>query len=292
MIDDYRSLAVFNAVADAGSFSAAARRLRLSTSVVSHHVSKLESKLGVTLLFRSTRSLSLTPEGNLILDAARRMVSAGEEAIDLLTDETDQPVGALRVTVPAFGLQDSFQQNLWQFAKTYTSVALTLNSSDRPIDLIQEGFDLAIRLGQLSDSSLKSRRIGDFRRALVAAPSYLATRSEIRSLDDLKTCEFISFSMLSDEITLTRMGETISFLPENIRIDVDSITAAKSAILLGLGMQKLPLSEVEAELANGTLVEVMPDWRPPVMGVFAVWPDSGPQKTLTRLLIDFLVTKG
>lgn len=103
MIDDFKGLAVFVAVTESGSFSAAGRRLNLSTSVVSHHVSRLESKLGVSLFFRSTRALSLTSEGHKILDAAKRMVSAGSEAIDALAGEIDQPVGALRMTIPAFG---------------------------------------------------------------------------------------------------------------------------------------------------------------------------------------------
>ena len=174
MIEDYRGLAVFVAVVDAGSFSAAARRLKLSTSVVSHHVSKLEAKLGTPLFFRSTRSLSLTGEGHQILDAARRMVNAGEEAIDALADHIDQPVGALRITLPAFGDNSPVHKAIWQFAHNHPMVAISLHSSDYLADLVKDGFDLAIRLGTLSDSSLKNRRIGTFSRALVASPEYLA----------------------------------------------------------------------------------------------------------------------
>ena len=103
MIDDYRGLAVFVAVADAGSLTAAGKRLKLSTSVVSHHLSRLEHKLGVTLFFRSTRSMSLTPEGHQALNAARRMVAAGEEALAVAGAGSTEPVGNLRITMPAFG---------------------------------------------------------------------------------------------------------------------------------------------------------------------------------------------
>lgn len=103
MIESFRGLAIFVAVADAVNFSAAGRRMKLSTSVVSHHVSKLEAKLNVPLFFRSTRSLLLTSEGQQLLEAARRMVEAGEEALEALSDQSEQPVGALRLALPAFG---------------------------------------------------------------------------------------------------------------------------------------------------------------------------------------------
>ncbi len=185
MIEDYRGLAVFVAIADAGSLSAAGRRLKLSTSVVSHHLSRLEAKLGVTLFFRSTRSMSLTPEGHAALAPARRMVAAGEEALDAVAAGSDEPVGALRITMPAWGERMRLRQTLWDFARRHPLVAISLHSSDAPADLVKEGFDLAIRLGELADSSLKNRRIADFERVLVAAPDYLASRPSVRTLEDL-----------------------------------------------------------------------------------------------------------
>ncbi len=292
MIEDYRGLAVFVAVADAGSLSAAGRRLKLSTSVISHHLSRLETKLGVTLFFRSTRSMSLTPEGQAALGPARRMVEAGEAALDALSQTSDQPVGALRITMPAFGERTHLRQSVWEFARQHPLVAISLHSSDKPADLVKEGFDLAIRLGVLADSSLKSRRIGDFARVLIASPDYLATRPPVRTIEDLAGCSFVALSMLPDRMTLEHQGRSVVFEPENFRIEVDSITAAKSAILAGLGVQHLPLGEVEAELASGELVRVLPQWNLPLLGIYAVWPDIGPQKNLTRRLIDFLVSRG
>jgi DNA-binding transcriptional LysR family regulator len=290
MIEDYRSLAVFVAVADAGSLSAAGRRLKISTSVVSHHLSRLEEKLGVTLFFRSTRSISLTPEGHAALSPARRMVAAGEEALDALSLGNDQPVGALRITMPAWGERMHLRQSLWSFARLHPLVAISLHSSDAPVDLVKEGFDLAIRLGMLSNSSLKSRRIGDFQRVLVAAPSYLATRAPIRTIEDLAACDFVAFTMVSDTITLHRDGRSVSFQPENVRLELDTIGSTKSAIMAGLGIQHLPRGEIEDELASGQLVQVLPKWGLPDLGIYAVWPDSGPQKALTRRLIDFIVS--
>lgn len=289
MIEDYRGLAVFVAVADAGSLSAAGRRLKLSTSVVSHHLSRLEAKRGVTLFFRSTRSMSLTPEGHAALAPARRMIAAGQEALDALGAGSAEPVGALRITMPAWGERMRLRQALWDFARRHPMVAISLHSSDAPADLIKDGFDLAIRLGTLADSSLKSRRIADFQRVLVASPDYLASRAAVGTLEELAACDFIAISLLPDAMTLACDGRSVSFQPENVRLEVDTIASAKSAILAGLGVQHLPLGEVEEEIASGSLVRVLPQWSLPDLGVYAVWPDIGPQKTLTRRLIEFFL---
>ena len=129
MIEDFKGLAVFVAVADSGSLSAAGRRLKLSTSVVSHHLSRLEAKLGVTLFFRSTRSMSLTAEGHAALGHARRMVSAGKEALDALGSVSEDPVGALRIAMPAFGERTRLRHALWDFAKRHPKVSISLRSS-------------------------------------------------------------------------------------------------------------------------------------------------------------------
>ncbi|QIE45711.1 LysR family transcriptional regulator [Pseudohalocynthiibacter aestuariivivens] len=289
MIDDYRGLAVFVAIADAGSLTAAGKRLKLSTSVVSHHLSRLEDKLGVTLFFRSTRSMSLTPEGHAALDPARRMMAAGEEALSLISAGNEEPVGTLHVTMPAWGEQLSLRQALWAFAKAHPLVSITLHSSDVPADLVKGGFDLAIRLGTLADSSLKSRRLGHFETVLVAAPDYLDKRPAILSLRDLVACDFVGVSMLPGTMLLQQGGRVIAIEPEHIRLEVDTIASARSAVLAGLGIRHLPLGEVAEDIAEGRLIRILPDWSMPELGVFAVWPDSGPQKALTRRLIDFLV---
>lgn len=287
-MDDYRALAVFVAVHEAGSFSGAGRRLRLSTSVISHHISKLEAKLGVSLFFRSTRSLSLTPEGNAVLPSARAMVSAADEAFDVLSETSGTPSGALRVTLPAFGERSPLHRTLMRFVQKYPLVAMSLHTSDYPVDLVKEGFDLAIRFGQLNDSALKTTRVGSFHRRLVASPAYLASRPEIKTLEDLQACDFIAMAMLPDAITLVNQGEHVSFEPENVRLEVHSLSSAKLAVLEGLGIQHLPESETDTDIASGRLVEVLPHWRPPELGIYAVWPDVGPQKKLTRRLIEFV----
>ncbi|PLW78995.1 LysR family transcriptional regulator [Cohaesibacter celericrescens] len=286
MIDDYRSLAVFVAIADTGSLSAAGRRLKLSTSVISHHLSRLEKSQGVTLFFRSTRSMSLTPEGHLALDPARRMMAAGEEALDAINAGNEEPVGALHVAMPAFDEQSRLHYTLWDFAKRHPMVAISLHCSDAPADLVKDGFDLAIRLGTMRSSSLKSRRIADFKRLLVASPDYLAGCAPIGSPQDLVEHDFIAVTQIPSMMTLERAGKSFSFEPTNMRVEVNTVNAAKAAVLAGLGIWHLPLGEIEKDVAEGRLIHVLPDWNLPVLGIYAVWPDIGPQKSLTRRLID------
>ncbi|MBT8415052.1 MAG: LysR family transcriptional regulator [Boseongicola sp.] len=289
MIDDYRSLAVFVAIADTGSLSAAGRRLKLSTSVISHHLSRLEERQGVTLFFRSTRSMSLTPEGQIALEPARRMVAAGEEALDAIHAGNDEPVGALHIAMPAFGEQSRLHQEVWNFAKAHPMVAISLKCSDAPTDLVKDGFDLAIRLGTLRSSSLKSRRIADFERRLVASPDYLNSRPGIETPESLAEHDFIAVTQIPPNMTLERNGQSVSFEPTNMRVEVNTVNAAKAAVLAGLGLWHVPLGEIEQDLADGRLVHVLPKWALPALGIYAVWPDIGPQKALTRRLINHLV---
>lgn len=289
MIEDYRSLAVFVAIADTGSLSAAGRRLKLSTSVISHHLSRLEERQGATLFFRSTRSMSLTPEGSIALAPARRMVVAGEEALDAINAGNAEPVGALHIAMPAFGEQSKLHQALWEFAKLHPMVSISLHCSDTPTDLVKEGFDLAIRLGTLRSSSLKSRRIADFKRLVVASPEYLSSRTPIVQPKDLEANDFITVSQIPPAMTLERAGQMVSIEPSNMRVEVNTVNAAKAAVLAGLGIWHVPHGEIQQEIAKGQLIHILPDWNLPKLGIYAVWPDIGPQKALTRRLIDHII---
>ncbi len=289
MSEDYRALAVFVAIEECGSFSAAGRSLKLSKSAVSHHIAKLEQKLGVSLFFRSSRKLSLTPEGRTILADAKQMVEAGARALDAVNENAEQPVGSLRVTAPAFGENTPLRQAIWGFAKKYPMVAISLVSSDEQVDLVKQGLDLAIRVGRLNDSSMRCRRISNFNRIIVAAPDYVAKIPPVRQPKDLLAGEFISIAALPDQIVLIRDGIETYLEAENVRLEVDTVTAAKSAILAGLGYRVMPLHEVKEDVDQGNLVQLLPDWELPVQGIYAVWPDTSTQKKLTRKLIDFLV---
>ncbi|MFK7996463.1 MAG: substrate binding domain-containing protein [Granulosicoccus sp.] len=217
------------------------------------------------------------------------MVAYGEEALDALSDDNDQPVGNLRISMPAFGMNSSVHTAVWRFAKAYPLVAISLNSNDKPVDLVSDGYDLAIRLGQLSDSTLKSRRIGTFQRKIAASPEYLKSHPKISDLNDLANTGFISLSMLPNTMAIRHKDEDVTITLQNIRLEVDAVTAGRAAVLEGLGMMGLPLNEIEDDLKTGALVEVSRKWKLPSFGIYTIWPDSGQKKKLTRRLIDFLV---
>lgn len=289
MIDDLRAIAIFAKVADEGSFSAAGRALRLSNSVVSHHVKALENRHGVSLFRRSTRALSLTHEGQKLLDSARRMVGAAEEGLNAIANISAEPAGALRMTMPAFLANSAQETAIWQFARRYPNVTVNVHSSDTSLNLIAEGFDLAIRLGKMADSSLKGRQVGTFERCLVAAPTYLRTIETPKHPEDLVRCDFVLLDMLPNKFIVQRGHEEIVVHPEHSRVLVNSVAAARSAVVAGLGMQRLPLSEVQKDLESGRLEIVLPEWSLPTLNIYAVWPEASQQSALVRLLLAVLV---
>jgi DNA-binding transcriptional LysR family regulator len=291
MIDDLRAMAIFATVAESGSFSAAGRQLRLATSGISQHVTKLEDRLGVTLFYRSTRSLSLTNEGKKLLEHAKRMMAAAEDGLNSVVDISQEPAGALMVTLPAFMAESIYEQAILDFVSRHQSVAMTIKYLDRNFDLVTEGIDLALRMGELPDSTLRSRRLGSFKRKLVCSPSYLAKAGAIKSVEDLRACDFVTMEGLVDQLTLLKRDRSEIIHTNRGRVQVDSFVALRSAILTGLGVQRLPASVANADLKAGKLVELLPDWAIPELGIFAVWPDTSRRSSLTRLLIDHVVSQ-
>ena len=289
MIDDLRAMAIFATVAETGSFSAAGRQLRLATSGISQHVTKLEDRLGVTLFYRSTRSLSLTSDGKRLLEHALRMMAAAEDGLNSIADISQEPAGALTVTLPAFMAESTYEQAIWDFVSRHQSVAMTVKYLDRNFDLVAEGIDLALRMGELPDSTLRSRKLGSFGRKLVCAPSYLAKVGKIKTPSDLQACDFVTMDGLIDQVSLLKQDQIETIHTNKGRVQVDSFVALRSAILAGLGVQRLPASVASNDLKSNTLVELLPDWTIPELGIFAVWPDTSRRSSLTRLLIDHVV---
>ena len=286
MTDDYRALAIFVCVADNDGFTGAGKRLGLSPSVVSHHINRLEEALGTALFYRSTRSMSLTPAGARMLEPARRMIAARNEAIDALSNQNAEPIGSLKVSITAFGYETSLHQRILAFARDNRRVKFELHYTDSMVDIIAEGFDVAVRLGKLADSDLKSRKIGDFHRILVASPHYLKSLPPIKTPEDLKHCEFLSFAMIPDGFKLSKGRKTIEVAPGSTRVQLDTIAAVIAAVKAGVGIQRLPASEIEDDLVSGALVRLLPDWSLPVQGVYAVWPNANPQRRMTRTFIE------
>jgi DNA-binding transcriptional LysR family regulator len=292
VLDQLRSLAVFAKIAELGSFRAAARALSLSPSVVSHHLSELERRLAVPLLYRSTRRLALTPDGAKLVVAAREMVDAAARGLDAVNGRGELLVGALRLTAPAFLAETSLSRELAAFAGAHPHVSLTASFSDAPRDLLRDGFDLALRVGRLEDSTHRTRKVAEMRRVLVGAPRYVGARRAPRAPSELATWDHIHLSSRPAALSLTshdrKRPVSVAFTP---RISVDSAAAMRELALAGAGLATLPEITVREEVARGRLVEVLPRWRAAVLGVYAVWPSTAQRAGLTLRFIEFMAPR-
>ncbi len=285
-------MAVFAKVADLGSFRGAARSLSLSPSVVSHHVSELEAHLSLPLLYRSTRRLALTSDGEKLLSAARDMVAAAERGLDGASGRSATPTGSLRLTAPAFLAETTLTRDLAAFSSAHPNVRLSIAFTDAPRDLLRDGLDLALRAGTLVDSTHKKRKLADMRRVLVGAPRYVAAQKQARIPNDLSTWDFIQLSSRPAELRLIARGKkkpvSIDLQP---KISVDSAAAIREIVVAGAGIATLPEVTVRSELARGRLVEILPGWEAQAVGVFAVWPHNAQRAGLTLRFVEFMAPR-
>jgi DNA-binding transcriptional LysR family regulator len=290
MIDELRALAVFAKAVETGSFRAAAEALGLSPSVVSHHVAQLEARLGVALLYRSTRRLSLSHDGQALFEHAQTMLAAAERGFAAVASGAE-PAGRLTVTLPAFFAASGLTDALAAFAVAHPRVVLDLQFGDAKRDLIRDGLDLAIRIGALTDSTLKAKRLFEMPRCLVASPGLLARYAVPAQPAELADWDWVGFRPRPHRRLLSASsGETttVAFTP---RLTVDSVEALGRLAEAGAGLATPPRFLVDAALSDGRLVEVLPDWRVESLGVYAVWPPNAPREGLTRRLVDFLATR-
>ncbi|MCP5000499.1 MAG: LysR family transcriptional regulator [Hyphomicrobiales bacterium] len=294
MLDHLRAMAVFSTVAEAGSFRAAARHLGISASVVSHHVTALERHLDTPLIYRSTRKLSLTAAGKQLHISAQAMLRAAEEGYASVGQDAASPAGSLRITVPAAFQYAQFLKRVAELMKRYPKVEISINFSDRWRNLVEEGFDLAFRIGPLTDSSLKARKLVDGREYLCASPAYLKKRHIPRTPADVEGLELIAFDGRSRAIVLTGKGERPKRHQLRIphRFVVDSGFAAMRLAEEACGVTILPDFLAREPIAAGRLVEVLPDWSVPTFGIYAVWPDNPGTNSLRTLFVDFIAEIG
>ncbi len=288
MIDELRALAIFAKTVEAGSFRTGAKELKLSPSVVSHHISQLEERLGATLLYRSTRHLSLTQDGEQLFLAAKAMVEAAENGLNTIMHQSPEPSGKLVVTIPAALTRSALVKDLIDFAKIFPKIGLSISFTDLQEDLIRQGIDLAIRIGDLQNNTLKAKKLSEMKRTLIVAPSYLKGRKNPKKPQELMDLDWIGLKTRPDQRTLVNSaGKSfeINFKP---RIVVDSLDAVREFAIAGLGLATPPTFLVEEDICQGLLVEPLPEWGIESLGVYAVWPPNASKESLTFRLIDFL----
>jgi DNA-binding transcriptional LysR family regulator len=263
---DLNSLIVFAKVVEANSFSEAARRLKMPVSTVSRRIAELEDQLGIRLLERSTRNLRLTELGAEVLEQATCTAEIGQAVENIVSNRLSTVSGTLRLSAPPTISDTLLMPLVIAFQATYPDVRVRVFVTDRHIDHIAEGIDLAFRLGRLRDSSLVARKILTYRRQLVASPKYLKTQKAPQSPQDLLDHRLIAFWRRDPEASWTFLHkdgehkETVTFQPYLAISDFAGLTPA---LLAGRGIGELP-PVVQPHLMRQTrLVEVMPDWRFP-----------------------------
>ena len=289
-MDRFQEMRAFVAVVDSGSFVRAADALALSKTAVSRLVGDLEARLGTRLLHRTTRRLSLTPEGEVFHDRCRQLLDGVAEAEAELSAQAGEAIGQLRVNVPvSFGLLHLAP--LWPaFMELHPKVMLDVTLSDRIVDLVDEGYDLAVRIARLQASSLVSRRLASTRLILCASPQYLSRHGAPAHPSELARHAVISYALLA-------MGERWEFEGPDGPVGVGVVPRMRSnsgdtccaAAVQHQGIVLQPSFLVAPHLASGALVELLPQYRSIELGVYAVYPSRKHLTTKVRALVDFLV---
>lgn len=288
MIEKLRSIAIFATVVEQESFRGAAQSLGLAPSRISEVVSQLEADLGVTLLYRTTRQISLTHEGRLLYAKAQDMLAAAEMGLDAISPLSKEPAGSLRVSVPAFVAQTQLMGTFAKFAADFPSVDISFHFSDRRSDLIKDGFDVAIRAGWLEDSELMTRNIGHADRFLVASPEYVESKSAPKVPSDLEEWNWIRFDMRPDQTELTSPKGKVATVTGRSNVSVNSAEALYEFAARGLGVTAIPEHLACRGFDRGDLVQVLPEWGLQPLGLFAVWPNQSRRENLTTLFVRYL----
>ncbi len=291
MIDQLRQIAIFAKTVDHGSFRSAAEALQLSPSVVSHHIAQLEQQLGVALLYRSTRKLSLTSHGEQLLRAAREMIEAAESGLSAITNESRQLSGELRVTMPAVLAQSALVDRIAAFATANPNVRLNLDFSDLRREIINDGIDVAIRMGWLRDSALKAKKLYDVERKLVASRSYLQTLPTPHSPRDVANWDWVGLAQVSIKPEFRKARQKSVRIRPDFRVSVNDAHALYRLAHAGAGLAILPAFLADLGISTRVLQHVLPDWTVDSVGVYAVWPPNAPKEGLTAQFIESLVRR-
>jgi len=288
MIDSLKSMAVFTIVVEEKSFRKAADRLDLSPSVISHHVSSLESQLGSALIYRSTRSFALTEQGKKLYEKTQVMLNAASDGINEFTSDSATRLTQLRIAMPEMLSYHSVFKSITEFAQTNSGVQLALSLSDTQIDLVKESFDVAVRIGKLRDSELKARKFDEEKLVVVVSPEYLKTRKKPNSPEQITGWDFISFTPVPNVMVFHKQGKRVQKIWGQTAAVTDSVHATHQLTLAGLGIATLPMSLAITDIKAGRLKIVLPAWTRPPLDFFVVWHRNAGQTSLTRAFIEHM----
>jgi DNA-binding transcriptional LysR family regulator len=279
----------FTRIVEAGSFTAVARERNASQPTISRQVAMLEEHLGCVLFQRTTRALTLTDDGRVLYDHARRTLESVAEAEGSVGKRRGKPTGRLKLACSGVFGRLHIVPRLPQFRMRYPDIEIALIMGDAFADLVEEGIDLAIRIGEPGDSALVARRIGTTRRVVVASPAYLANRPALNRPEDLHQHDCIVYDRLLTGASWTfTTPEGPLIIPVDGPIHVNNTEAVRACILEGLGIGYVPSWHfVDGEIEDGRLVVLLRDFEAPIQPISAVYPSRRYLPPKVRAAIDY-----
>ncbi|AGI21979.1 LysR family transcriptional regulator [Pseudomonas sp. MT3] len=292
-MDNLKGMAVFATVVARGSMAAAAESLGMTPSAVSQQIRKLEAHAQVTLLHRTTRKLTLTEAGEAFYRSCAQMLAIAEEAEQRLGEWREAPVGELRLAAPVGFSGQLISEALRPLLENHRQLRLQLFFHDEQIDLIEQRIDLAIRVGSLSDSSLVARHLAEWNNIICAAPAYLRRLPAIEHPQQLQDVDWLALNTVAHQGYLTFSGPggsggEVCKLRLEPRVAANSMIALRQFTLDGLGVSAQPEPEVREALEEGRLVRLLPAWRLPPFGIYAVTPRRDAQPAKVKVAIEAL----
>lgn len=288
MIEKLRQIAIFAKTAEYGSFRSAAKALQLSPSVVSHHISQLENTLGVALLYRSTRRLSLTHDGEVLLLSASKMLEAYEEGMDAISHATAHQTGVLKVTIPAVLAHSMLIDFIARFSIEHPNVHLSLDFTDSVRDMVEEGIDVAIRMGRMAKSTLVAKKFFEVQRYVVASPGYLEALPVPASPEDIESWNWLALAAVHRQHRFSRHGSSPVTIKPRPQIVVNDAFALSRLAIAGAGLATLPSVLAIKDIQQGRLQKVLPDWQVESIAIHAVWQPNATKSSLVARFIDSL----
>jgi len=287
---EFSAIPVFVAVVEQRGFSSAAQTLGISKSAVSKRITQLENHLGVRLLHRTTRKLSLTEAGERYYEHASQTMISAARAEDAVTELQGEPQGKLKISSPMSFGRLHVASLIPKFLKRYPKIQIDLVMDDRNVDLVSEGFDVAIRSGKLPDSTMIARKLTPLRQVLCASPKYIKTHGQPNTPSQLRqhNCILFSYSIDANEWTLHGdKGPENVFVSGNYR--VNNSEALHESLLEGIGIGRLPTFVAGPDLKNGRLVELFKHYSIPDHTFYAVFPERQYLPAKVRVFIDFAI---
>lgn len=286
MIEDIRYLIVFAKIAEVGTISGGAEALGLTAATASLHLSKLEKNLGTALLYRNTRKFSLTHDGAKLLETAQSMLALYEKGVIEFKQRSISTNNNLRISIPAVFINSEFTQHIAMFIKEHPNVSLNISCDDSRKDIIGESIDVAFRIGELPDSSLKARHLFLLPRRVVASKEFLEEHKPIRHPRDLEQMQWIGLTMRPNtrQFQHAHTGEKVE-IKYTPRVCVDNVEASYRLARLNAGFAAPPNYLSDEGIRRNEVTAVLPEWTLEPLKVYAIWPPNLSTSSIAYTLI-------